>query len=105
MSKSKSIADTIRTYTKEVSATLAQLPIGSVQQIVETLEAALVNNKQVFLIGNGGSAATASHFACDLAKSTITPGRPRFKVIPLTDNMPLLSAWANDTAYENVFSE
>ena len=105
MRKSRSIADTIRAYAKEVSATLTRLPIGSVQQIVEALEAALVGNKQVFLFGNGGGAATASHFACDLAKSTIAPGRPRFKAIALTDNLPLLSAWANDTAYENVFSE
>lgn len=58
-------------------------------------------------MGNGGSAATASHFACDLAKGTAGKDnlRKRFKVIALTDNVPLLTAWANDTAYENIFLE
>ena len=54
---------------------------------------------------SGGSAATASHFACDLAKGTRTHGLPAFRVISLNDNVPLLTAWANDTSYERVFAE
>ena len=54
-------------------------------------------------MGNGGSAATSSHFACDLAMDSHT--RERFKVIALTGNMSLLTAWANDTGYANVFAE
>jgi D-sedoheptulose 7-phosphate isomerase len=56
-------------------------------------------------MGNGGSAATASHFALDLAKNTIMPGKPRLKAISLTDHVPLITAWSNDTAYEYVFVE
>jgi len=56
-------------------------------------------------MGNGGSAATASHFALDLAKNTIMPGAPRLKAISLTDHVTLITAWSNDTAYEHVFAE
>lgn len=59
----------------------------------------------VFLLGNGGSAATASHFACDLAKGTLNDVGPPFRVVPLTDNVPLMTAWANDTSYERIFAE
>jgi D-sedoheptulose 7-phosphate isomerase len=59
----------------------------------------------VFILGNGGSAATASHFACDLAKGTQVRGLPAFRVISLNDNVPLMSAWANDTTYERIFAE
>jgi D-sedoheptulose 7-phosphate isomerase len=76
-----------------------------IEEVISVLQYARMNEKQVFIMGNGGSAATASHFACDLGKGTLTPGVPRFRVIALTDNMPLFSAWANDTGYENVFTE
>jgi D-sedoheptulose 7-phosphate isomerase len=56
-------------------------------------------------MGNGGSAATASHFACDLSKGTIVEGKSRFKVISLNDNMPLITALSNDFGYERVFIE
>ena len=56
-------------------------------------------------MSNGGSAATASHFALDLAKNTIVPAAPRLKAISLTDHVPLITAWSNDTAYEHVFAE
>ncbi len=60
---------------------------------------------QIFILGNGGSAATASHMANDLNKLTITPGKPRFKAIALTDNIPLMTAWGNDNSYEDIFAE
>ncbi|MCC6312567.1 MAG: SIS domain-containing protein [Thermomicrobiales bacterium] len=62
-------------------------------------------DRVVFIAGNGGSAASASHFACDLAKSTRAGGPPTFRVAALTDNVPLISAWANDTDYDRVFAE
>jgi len=55
-----------------------------------------------YLLGNGGSASTASHFACDLGKGTPPRTGGRFRVIALTDNIPLFTAWANDTEYANV---
>ena len=59
----------------------------------------------VYVMGNGGSASTASHFAADLAKYTIVEGKPRFKVLGLTDNAPLVSAWTNDGGFGSIFAE
>jgi D-sedoheptulose 7-phosphate isomerase len=56
-------------------------------------------------LGNGGSAATASHFACDLAKGTQAVGLPAFRVVSLSDNVPLMTAWANDANYDHIFAE
>lgn len=96
---------TIRTYLSEVSVTLGELPLEAIAQVVEVLEGARMRKSRVYTFGNGGSAATASHFASDLAKGAICEGKPRLKAFALTDNVPLLSAWANDTAYENIFAE
>ncbi len=103
MNKSKN--DIIETYISQVRATLKELPVETIGRIVELLQEARTRRKWVFLLGNGGSAATASHFACDLAKGAITPGKPRLRAIALTDNVPLLSAWANDTSYDNIFAQ
>lgn len=61
------------------------------------------NNKKVIILGNGGSAATASHFACDLGKGASLEGLKRFRVISLTDNLPLITAISNDLSYDEVF--
>ena len=95
----------IETYLSEVGATLGNLPVDLIAQVVELIETARANGKRVFTFGNGGSAATASHFASDLSKGAISQGNPRIRAFALTDNVPLLSAWANDTAYENIFAE
>src|SRR6266702_5386450 len=75
------------------------------QNALLLLERAYRNGHRIFIMGNGGSAATASHFALDLAKNTIMPGAPRLKAISLTDHVPLITAWSNDTAYEYIFEE
>lgn len=95
----------IKLYLSEVRATLKRLPLDKIQDVIDVLQYARLTNKQVFIMGNGGSAATASHFACDLGKGTLMVGMPRFRVMALTDNMPLFSALANDNGYENVFAE
>ena len=82
-----------------------KLDLKRVDEIVATLERARAEGRRVFLFGNGGSAATASHFACDLGKGTIQPNLPRFKILCLNDNVPTLTAYANDTGYENIFAE
>jgi D-sedoheptulose 7-phosphate isomerase len=92
-------------YVQEVKETLDRLPWEAIEQTIAVLQEARLSDRQVFIMGNGGSAATASHFACDLGKGTLMPGRPRFRVIALTDNMPLFSALANDFGYERVFVE
>ncbi|MFZ5917860.1 MAG: SIS domain-containing protein [Chloroflexota bacterium] len=92
-------------YLTGLQAMLARLPLRDIQRLIDLLIAANAEGRTVFILGNGGSAATASHLACDLAKNTIAPDVPRFRVVALTDNVPLITAWANDTAYENVFAE
>ena len=61
------------------------------------------SGNRIFLIGNGGSASTASHFTSDLLKTAITKDTKRFKAYSLTDNMPVVLAWANDSSYDEVF--
>ncbi len=84
---------------------LRTVSLPHLQQVIRLLERAYLDNHRMFIMGNGGSAATASHFALDLAKNTIMPGAPRLKAISLTDHVPLITAWSNDTAYEHVFAE
>jgi D-sedoheptulose 7-phosphate isomerase len=84
---------------------LELMPWQEIGRMVQILHRARMEDRQIFIIGNGGSAATASHMACDLNKNTIMPDIPRFKVISLTDNMAILSAYANDLGYEHVFAE
>jgi D-sedoheptulose 7-phosphate isomerase len=92
-------------YVTNLTATIDQIPLDLVEEIVLTLHHARLEGKQIFVMGNGGSASTASHFVCDLAKNTRKPGLPHFRVIGLTDNMATFSAYANDEGYENVFSQ
>jgi D-sedoheptulose 7-phosphate isomerase len=84
---------------------IRSISLTHLEAILRLLEDAYRNGHRIFIMGNGGSAATSSHFALDLAKNTIMPGAPRLKVISLTDHVPLITAWSNDTAYEHVFSE
>jgi D-sedoheptulose 7-phosphate isomerase len=95
----------IRQYLDQVQHVLTKLPMERLCEMVDVLLSANYVGSTVFVVGNGGSAATASHFAGDLAKGTITPGRPRFRVMALTDNVPLMTAWSNDASYEDVFAE
>jgi D-sedoheptulose 7-phosphate isomerase len=97
--------DDIQRYWDELAAVARAMPLATLAEAAEWLLACYERGGQVFILGNGGSAATASHFACDLAKGTRTAGLPAFRVLSLTDNVPLLTAWANDTSYERVFAE
>jgi D-sedoheptulose 7-phosphate isomerase len=95
----------IHNYISILQQTLDQLPRQLIADVIEILNQARLQGKQVFIMGNGGSASTASHFVCDLAKNTRSESLPPFRVIGLSDNMALVSAYANDEGYENVFSQ
>ncbi|MGB3699760.1 MAG: SIS domain-containing protein [Anaerolineales bacterium] len=95
----------VNTYIDELKMTLDQLSEEVIEQVLDILHEARLDNRQVFILGNGGSASTASHFVCDLGKNTRVQGTPNFRVMGLTDNMALFSALANDEGYENVFSQ
>ena len=92
-------------YVADLKQSLDRLPWQTVAAIADVLERARLEQRQIFILGNGGSAATASHMACDWAKNTALPGRARLRVMALTDNAALLSALANDLGYEGVFAE
>lgn len=94
-----------RNYIADIQHTLGLLPWELIEEMVEQLQRARMSGKQIFIIGNGGSAATASHFACDLGKNIVVPHLPRVRVQSLTDNMAFFSACANDYGYESVFAE
>jgi D-sedoheptulose 7-phosphate isomerase len=95
----------ISAYLDELRAVLAMLDGAVVSQVISLLLRAYHDGTTVFVMGNGGSATTASHFACDLGKGLVTGDGRRFKVVALTDNVAMLTAWANDTHYERVFVE
>ncbi len=97
--------DQVKGYMRCVAQTLEALPWESVERLVALLHDARLRRVTVFLCGNGGSAATAAHFANDLSKGTDAPGVPRFRAISLVDNVPLLTAWSNDTSYADAFAE
>lgn len=95
----------VGSYLQRLRATIERMPLDRIERVGEILFRAYEHNKQVFVIGNGGSAATASHMACDLGKNTIGPNQRRFRILSLTDNTPLLTALANDVGYEHIFAE
>jgi D-sedoheptulose 7-phosphate isomerase len=92
-----------RGYLDHLKEVLDGIDPAAVARFVATLLDARERGATVFFIGNGGSAATASHFANDLAIGTRAPGRP-FRVLSLADNMPVISALANDCGYDDIFS-
>jgi D-sedoheptulose 7-phosphate isomerase len=97
--------DKIAFYLRDVSKLIAELPVQQLSGIVGRLLAAYDEGRQVFLLGNGGSASTCSHIVNDFQKCIYLAGDKTFRCMSLTDNVALMTAWANDTAYEHIFAE
>lgn len=95
----------LKYYKRCVSETLDALPWDSIGHILERLHDARLRRASIFICGNGGSAATASHFVNDLNKGANAKGMPRFRAMALVDNTPLLTAWSNDSSYADAFAE
>ena len=86
-----------RQYFEELQRVVTSLSHNGIDQLADSLFKAYESGRIVYTFGNGGSAALASHFACDLAKGTAyCNGGKRFRALALTDNVPSLTAWAND---------
>ncbi|RKX33190.1 MAG: sugar isomerase [Verrucomicrobia bacterium] len=83
--------------------THAALPVDRVASLRDRLDRALVDDRQIFVCGNGGSAANASHFVTDLGKGASDAIGRRFRCLSLNDNMPWMSAIGNDYAYDDIF--
>lgn len=101
------IEDFVNNYIKKLQETLNALPNDKVKEIADIIHNAYKNNKKIFILGNGGSASTSSHFACDLSKGTLgrvyDENEKRYKVISLTDNVATITAYANDVSFDDVF--
>jgi D-sedoheptulose 7-phosphate isomerase len=90
-------------YIKAQKAAHDSIPVEAVEQLIQTLRVALKEDRQIFVFGNGGSAANASHFATDLGKLASDKIGKRFRVLSLNDNVGWITALGNDYAYEDVF--
>jgi D-sedoheptulose 7-phosphate isomerase len=92
-------------YLQLLTQTLAHISREQIEAVIRVLYCAWEENRQVFIFGNGGSAATASHMANDLCKYTIVPGKLRMRAFALTDNVSVMTAWGNDAGYDCIFAE
>lgn len=97
----------VAAHLRALSEEVASLSPIAIDPLAAAIEAAWRADRTIFVAGNGGSAATASHFATDLCKTTLRGacGTRGIRALTLTDNAGLLTAWANDHSYEQVFAE
>jgi len=93
----------ISDYLRAQKAAHDSIPMDAVAEMVDRLRTALRENRQIFVFGNGGSAANASHFATDLGKGASDKAGRRFRILSLNDNVSWMTALANDYAYEEIF--
>lgn len=91
-------------YVTDSVATLHKLDQGKLDEAIELLFEAWKSNRQVFLMGNGGSASNATHFAADLAKTIMVGENRGIRAIPLSDNIPLVSATVNDSGWPDLYT-
>lgn len=94
----------IADYVKAQKAAHDSIPVDAVAQVIQKLRTALQEDRRIFVFGNGGSAANASHFATDLGKGASDKAGKRFRVLSLNDNVSWMLALANDYSFEEVFA-
>src|SRR5438477_9535061 len=99
------INDRVSTYLDEIERVVKAIPRADVRSVVDRLFEAWRERRTTYIIGNGGSASTASHMMNDLNKMTSCDGAPRFRAIALTDNVPYMTAVGNDIEYAEIFVE
>ena len=92
-------------YKAALEEAIQKIDTGRVLQAIDWFDEALAQRKHIFVCGNGGSASTASHFACDMVKGASFNRESRFRIMALTDSLPTLTAYSNDVSYECVFAE
>lgn len=97
----------ISKYFEELKKIFNRINKKDIEDITDIIYKAYANERTIFILGNGGSASTASHFACDLGKGTLSrvydPHEKRFRVVSLTDNIATISAYANDLSFDDIF--
>ena len=93
----------ISEYLRAQKAALDSIPVEAVAGLIERFQKALVEDRQIFVFGNGGSAANSSHFVTDLGKGASDKIGRRFRCMSLNDNVSWMTALGNDYAYEDIF--
>lgn len=94
----------IQSYFKDLSSIIEKISKEDIDNVIQLLDKTRKEGKKIFVIGNGGSASTATHFVCDLNKYTSVEGQKRFRAISLEDNVPLVTALVNDEGWNEVYS-
>ncbi len=92
-------------YRRDLSEAINSIDLQKVSQAIEWMKEAREAGRQIFVCGNGGSAATASHFACDMVKGASYKRNRRFRILALTDSLATITAYSNDVEYGAVFAE
>lgn len=92
-------------YKTELKQTIDSIDLPKVEQAIDWFREARQNGRHIFVCGNGGSASTASHFACDIVKGASFGRDQRFRIMALTDSLPTITAYSNDVSYECAFAE
>ena len=95
----------IQKYLDDVCRITRDIASPDIEKVIDILFETWCQNRQVFTCGNGGSASTATHFACDLAKTVAPEGKRPFRAECLNDNVPLVLALVNDNGFDNIFVE
>jgi len=96
---------TIQQYFTAIKDIMDNFPLDDLLEFLEVIETVREKEKTIFICGNGGSWATAAHMVCDFGKNTRMPNAKRMKVFGLGDNIPSLTAYANDEGYDRIFAE
>lgn len=92
-------------YKSSLLQALDTIDLVKVQQLIEVFAKARDEDRHIFVCGNGGSAATANHLACDIVKGASYGKKKRFRIMALSEQLPTITAYANDVSYAEVFSE
>jgi len=103
----QSIEEFSKNYFENIKRAIDEIDLNKIKQVSETIYDAYKKDKQIFIIGNGGSASAASHFACDLGKGTVldfnNEKERRMRVFSLSDNVATMMAFGNDLCFEDIF--
>jgi len=105
MSAANLVVDFAVRYRSLLNGALDQIDTEKVALAIDWLRQARDDSRHIFVCGNGGSASTASHFACDIVKGASYRQEKRFRIMALTDSLPTLTAYSNDVSYDCVFVE
>lgn len=97
--------ESVENYRRDLLQTLAELDLSGLNKVIEVFADARQQGRSIFIAGNGGSAASASHFVCDVVKGASYGKDSRFRILSLNDNFMTLTAYANDVGYDAVFVE